>query len=117
MTVYYHDLFAGPGGWDVAADGLGWVGVGFELDGPACETRRANGHTTVQGDVSQLSVARVFSADILAALPEWRRALIASPPCPTFSAAPSRRPAAPRWWSLVRAGCGSCRSAASPSSM
>ena len=55
MTVYYHDLFAGPGGWDVAADGLGWVGVGFELDGPACETRRANGHTTVQGDVSQLT--------------------------------------------------------------
>ena len=87
MTVYYHDLFAGPGGWDVAADGLGWVGVGFELDGPACETRRANGHTTVQGDVSQLSVAQVFSADILATLPEWRRALIASPPCPTFSAA------------------------------
>lgn len=87
MTIYYHDLFAGPGGWDVAADGLGWVGVGFELDGPACETRRANGHTTVQGDVSQLSVAQVFSADILAALPEWRRALIASPPCPTFSAA------------------------------
>ena len=36
MTVYYHDLFAGPGGWDVAADALGWVGVGFELDGPAC---------------------------------------------------------------------------------
>ena len=87
MTVYYHDLFAGPGGWDVAADGLGWVGVGFELDGPACETRRANGHTTVQGDVSQLSVAQVFRADILAASPEWRRALIASPPCPTFSAA------------------------------
>lgn len=87
MTIYYHDLFAGPGGWDVAADALGWVGVGFELDGPACETRRANGHTTVQGDVSRLSVAQVFSADILAALPEWRRALIASPPCPTFSAA------------------------------
>lgn len=85
MTVYYHDLFAGPGGWDVAADALGWVGVGFELDGPACETRRANGHHTIQLDVRECGPEAL--TDILATLPEWRRALIASPPCPTFSAA------------------------------
>lgn len=86
MTIYYHDLFAGPGGWDVAADGLGWVGVGFELDGPACETRRANGHPTIQLDVRECGpevLTREGSNWPLGAT----TALIGSPPCPTFSAA------------------------------
>ena len=86
MTVYYHDLFAGPGGWDVAADGLGWVGVGFELDGPACETRRANGHHTIQLDVRECgpdALTREGANWPLGAT----TVLIGSPPCPTFSAA------------------------------
>ncbi len=86
MTIYYHDLFAGPGGWDVAADGLGWVGVGFELDGPACETRRANGHHTIQLDVRECgpdALTREGANRPLGAT----TVLIASPPCPTFSAA------------------------------
>ena len=86
MTVYYHDLFAGPGGWDVAADALGWVGVGFELDGPACETRRANGHHTIQLDVRECgpdALTREGANWPLGAT----TVLIGSPPCPTFSAA------------------------------
>lgn len=86
MTVYYHDLFAGPGGWDVAADALGWVGVGFELDGPACETRRANGHHTIQLDVRECGPEALTGEGA-----NWplgaTTALIGSPPCPTFSAA------------------------------
>ena len=86
MTVYYHDLFAGPGGWDLAADALGWVGVGFELDGPACETRRANGHHTIQLDVRECgpdALTREGANWPLGAT----TVLIGSPPCPTFSAA------------------------------
>jgi DNA (cytosine-5)-methyltransferase 1 len=70
------DLFAGPGGWDVAATRLGLSVVGIELDAAACKTREAAGHPTVQADVAALD-PRDHPAP----------GLIASAPCPTFSAA------------------------------
>ncbi|WP_327205019.1 DNA cytosine methyltransferase [Rhodococcus aetherivorans] len=45
------DLFAGPGGLDVAATWLGVPVVGIEWDANACATRRAAGLETQQGDV------------------------------------------------------------------
>ena len=72
----YVDLFAGPGGWDVAAATLGLDGVGVELDASACDTRRAAGLRTVQGSVLDQR-PRLFRA----------RGLIGSPPCQTFSMA------------------------------
>jgi DNA (cytosine-5)-methyltransferase 1 len=73
------DLFAGPGGWDVAATRLGLDVIGVEFDDAACATRKAAGLATWQGDV-----AAVGNLD-------RRRGkvggLIASPPCPGFSAA------------------------------
>lgn len=71
------DLFSGPGGWDVAARDLGIATVGIEFDKWACETRRAAGLETVEGDV------RAYGR---ADFPEVA-GLIASPPCQTFSSA------------------------------
>jgi DNA (cytosine-5)-methyltransferase 1 len=68
------DLFAGPGGWDLAARQLGIDVVGIENDGAACLTREAVGHRTIQADIRDVE-------------PFWAPGLIASPPCPTFSAA------------------------------
>ena len=72
------DLFAGPGGWD---EGLRLLGihdvVGIEWDTAACDTARAAGHERVQADVSALDPRES----------EPITGLIASPPCPTFSAA------------------------------
>ena len=70
------DLFAGPGGWDVAAEDLGMVTLGFEADPSACATRRASGLSTVSGDL------RGYSGPY-GGIP----GRIASPPCQTFSAA------------------------------
>lgn len=70
------DLFAGPGGWDVAAERLGLRVHGIEWDDVACETRRAAGLATTEGDVREFGPAD-FPA----------RGLIASPPCQTFSMA------------------------------
>jgi len=72
------DLFAGPGGWDIAARTLGLNVLGVETDEAACETRRAAGLPTLQADVRALD-------------PTYRPApgLIASPPCQTFSMAGS----------------------------
>lgn len=72
------DLFAGPGGWSVAAAALGLREVGVEFDQWACATRAAAGHLTVRADVSTLD-PRPMRGKI--------RGLIASPPCGTFSAA------------------------------
>lgn len=73
------DLFAGPGGWDQGARdaGLPLAITGIEIDPWACATARAAGHKRVQADAMGLD------------LTEWHhaRGLIASPPCPTFSAA------------------------------
>lgn len=70
------DLFAGPGGWDVAARRLGIEALGVENDPGAVLTRMANDLSTVAADVSALDPAGFSSPDIL----------IGSPPCPPFSA-------------------------------
>ena len=70
------DLFAGPGGWDVAARELGIDPLGIEIDNAACATREAAGLRTVQASVAELD-PHEFPCELL----------IASPPCPTFSTA------------------------------
>ncbi len=72
MTVV--DLFAGAGGWDVAAHKLGLDTVGIELDTTTCATRRAAGHNTVRADLYDYP-------------PRPSIGLIGSPPCPAFSIA------------------------------
>lgn len=69
------DLFAGPGGWDVAAVGLGLEVVGIEVDRAACETRRAAGLGTVRGDVRDFSPTDFPEATDLSG----------SPPCQPYS--------------------------------
>lgn len=69
------DLFAGPGGWEIAARTLGIQAAGFELDAIACDTRRRVGLTTVQCDVSRM------------AAPSRLRGLTGSPPCVIYSRA------------------------------
>jgi DNA (cytosine-5)-methyltransferase 1 len=73
------DLFAGSG-WGVAARELGIEEVGVELDHSACETRRAAGLATIEADVAAFTRAEMRSIEVDRPL-----ALIASPPCPTFS--------------------------------
>jgi DNA (cytosine-5)-methyltransferase 1 len=74
------DLFAGPGGWDIALAELGHKALGIELQPEVCATRLAAGHLTEQGDV--------------AALEPWQRApvwgLVGSPPCTAYSDAGKR---------------------------
>ncbi|MEV5944673.1 DNA cytosine methyltransferase [Streptomyces sp. NPDC051994] len=69
------DLFAGPGGWDVGATRLGLNVTGIERDHAACETRRAAGLGTVEGDVRDYGPAD---------FPDATDA-IGSPPCQPFS--------------------------------
>lgn len=72
------DLFAGPGGWDVAARMIGLPDpVGIEWDHAACETRRAARMVTIEADVRNYGPLRFPGAS----------GLIASPPCQTFSPA------------------------------
>lgn len=73
------DLFAGAGGWDVAAREFDLDPLGIELDEAACETRGAAGFRTLKGDVAALDPAD-FPCDLL----------IASPPCQAFSRAGKR---------------------------
>lgn len=75
------DLFAGPGGLDVAAHWLGIPVVGVEWDDNACATRRAAKLDTVQEDVRNLGPrqARFADATILAG----------GPPCQTYTLAGS----------------------------
>lgn len=75
------DLFAGPGGWSVALQRLGFNEHGVEWDRAACETAMAAGHRREQADVRDV--------DPIPGAP-----LIASPPCQTFSAAGKREGAA-----------------------
>lgn len=70
------DLFAGPGGWDVAAHSLGLSVLGVEFDHAACETRRAVGLATIEADVRDLNPLDYDAPGF-----------IASPPCQTFSMA------------------------------
>lgn len=69
------DLFGGPGGWDIPAEELGLVVTGIEKSHPACETRRAAGLGTVEGDVRDFGPGD---------FPRARR-LIGSPPCQPFA--------------------------------
>lgn len=69
------DLFAGPGGLDVGATRLGLDVTGIERDHAACETRRAAGLATVEGDVRDYGPADFPEATDLAG----------APPCQTFS--------------------------------
>lgn len=69
------DLFAGPGGWDVGVTRLGIDVTGIERDHAACETRRAAGLGTVEGDVREYGPADFPDAT----------GLIGSPPCQPFS--------------------------------
>ena len=71
------DLFAGPGGWDLAARALGLDPLGIEWDDAACSTRDAAGLRTLMADVSAVDPADYGKLD----------GLIASPPCTAFSMA------------------------------
>jgi DNA (cytosine-5)-methyltransferase 1 len=84
-TITAVDLFAGPGGWDVAYRniGKGRTVLGIELDAAACQTRRANGLWTRCADVSKQDPCH---RDFVGSIP-YTEGLIASPPCQTFSLA------------------------------
>ncbi|MFC5136990.1 DNA cytosine methyltransferase [Actinomycetospora rhizophila] len=71
------DLFAGPGGLDVAATWLGIRALGVEWDDDACATREAAGLLTVSDDVRRLVPSDLPTATILTA----------GPPCQTFTIA------------------------------
>lgn len=71
------DLFAGPGGWDIAAQALGIAPLGIENDDAACATREAAGLRTVPVDIRDVEPIPAIG-------------LIASPPCQTFSSAGKR---------------------------
>ncbi|MER5340090.1 DNA cytosine methyltransferase [Streptomyces mirabilis] len=71
------DLFAGPGGLDVAAEALGHRVTGIEWDDNACETRAAAGMDTFAGDVRDYRAADFPHAQVLTG----------GPPCQTFTVA------------------------------
>jgi len=76
------DLFAGPGGWSeglrLLDPDLHALEVGLEWSSPACRTRAAAGHRTVQTDVAAYPTAPFVGKTF---------GLIASPPCQDWSAA------------------------------
>lgn len=74
------DLFAGAGGWDLAAAALGIHARGVENMPEARATRDAAGLTTIHDDVWTFK-PRYLGRDLTA------QGLIASPPCQTFSVA------------------------------
>lgn len=71
------DLFAGPGGLDVAARWLGLTVAGIEWDENACATRRTADLETVQGDVREHGPHEFPHATILTG----------GPPCQTYTVA------------------------------
>ncbi|MGX1503880.1 UNVERIFIED_CONTAM: DNA (cytosine-5)-methyltransferase 1 [Streptomyces graminofaciens] len=71
------DLFAGPGGLDVAAHVLGYRTTGIEWDTGACTTRNEAGMDTFKGDVRQYRAALFPLAQVLTG----------GPPCQTFTVA------------------------------
>lgn len=73
------DLFAGPGGLDVAATWLGIHSIGIEWDADACATREAAGLQTEQADVCEMGPSDFPTATMLSA----------GPPCQTFTVAGS----------------------------
>ncbi|MFE5088990.1 DNA cytosine methyltransferase [Streptomyces sp. NPDC056638] len=75
------DLFAGPGGLDVAAHALDIPTLGIEWDRSACLTRYAAGLDTLHADVS--AVRR----EAFESLPPEINMLAGGPPCQTYSVA------------------------------
>ncbi|WP_433890313.1 DNA cytosine methyltransferase [Streptomyces sp. CA-111067] len=75
------DLFAGPGGLDVAGHALDIPSLGIEWDRSACLTRYAAGLETLHGDVS--AVRR----NSFETLPPDVNVLAGGPPCQTYSVA------------------------------
>ncbi|MYS22795.1 DNA (cytosine-5)-methyltransferase 1 [Streptomyces sp. DvalAA-14] len=73
------DLFAGPGGLDMAAHALRLPVTGIEFDDDACATRRMAGLATVSCDVRERGPADYPNARVLAG----------GPPCQTFTVAGS----------------------------
>lgn len=92
-TAKIVDLFAGPGGLDVAADRLGVPVVGIEWDKDACRTRRAAGLPTIEGDVRNFrpSVQQrpAVEDELRTELAHVRTAnvLAGGPPCQTYTVA------------------------------
>ncbi|MFF3318126.1 DNA cytosine methyltransferase [Streptomyces sp. NPDC003035] len=78
---YVLDLFAGPGGLDVAGHSLDIPSLGIEWDRSACLTRYAAGLDTLHADVS--AVRR----DAFESLPPEINMLAGGPPCQTYSVA------------------------------
>ncbi|MET7283830.1 DNA cytosine methyltransferase [Kribbella sp. NPDC005582] len=79
LNLHMVDLFAGPGGLDVAAQWLGVAVDGIEWDGNACATRFAADLQTQQGDVRQFNPKKFPDA----------RILTGGPPCQTYTVAGS----------------------------
>lgn len=75
------DLFAGPGGLDVAAHWLGLRVTGIEWDANACETRESAKLTTESADVRDCKPTDYPGA----------RILTGGPPCQTYTVAGSGR--------------------------
>jgi len=75
------DGFAGPGGWSEGLRLLGRSELGIEWDAAACETARAAGHERLQADIAALDPVAFTPVE----------GAIFSPPCPSFSAAGSRK--------------------------
>ncbi|MGW1540475.1 DNA cytosine methyltransferase [Streptomyces sp. NPDC002309] len=75
------DLFAGPGGLDVAGHSLDIPSLGIEWDRNACLTRYAAGLDTLHADVS--AVRR----NAFESLPPEINVLAGGPPCQTYSVA------------------------------
>jgi DNA (cytosine-5)-methyltransferase 1 len=82
------DLFAGPGGLDVAAHFLGFKSIGIEWDRNACETRYAAGLPTIHADVSTMRETRFDE------IPKSVDVLAGGPP---VSPSPSRETARDGW--------------------
>ncbi|RSM83414.1 DNA cytosine methyltransferase [Amycolatopsis sp. WAC 01375] len=75
--VHMVDLFAGPGGLDVAAHWLGVTVDGVEWDDDACATREAAGLRTLHADVRDFGPRDFPEATVLAG----------GPPCQTYTVA------------------------------
>ncbi|MEV4940046.1 DNA cytosine methyltransferase [Streptomyces zaomyceticus] len=73
------DLFAGPGGLDIAAEKMGLAVTGIEWDNDACATRRKQGLATVHEDVRKVDQSLFADANVLTG----------GPPCQTYTVAGS----------------------------
>lgn len=78
---YVLDLFAGPGGLDVAGHALDIPSLGIEWDKSACLTRYAAGLDTLHADVSEVR------REAFESLPPEINVLAGGPPCQTYSVA------------------------------